>query len=81
MTGKRYDGDRFRERLLIRGILAIIPRRSNLKVPKHLGDRRYEDRYRFKRMFGKLRQQRRKVIRYDKTALSFQSFLNLTAAR
>lgn len=32
-------------------------------------------------MFGKLKQQRRIATRYDKTVLSFESFLNLTAAR
>jgi hypothetical protein len=32
-------------------------------------------------MFGKLKQQRRIATRYDKTILSFESFLNLAAAR
>lgn len=32
-------------------------------------------------MFGKLKQQRRIATRYDKTALSFASFLNLAAVR
>lgn len=33
LADKGYDGDRFRESLLIRGILPIIPPRSNRKVP------------------------------------------------
>ena len=32
-------------------------------------------------MFGKLKQQRRIATRYDKTILSFASFINLAAAR
>ena len=32
-------------------------------------------------MSGKLKQQRRIATRYDKTVLSFESFLNLAAAR
>lgn len=32
-------------------------------------------------MFAKLRQQRRIAIRYEKTVLTFESFLNLAAAR
>ena len=32
-------------------------------------------------MFGKLKQQRRIATHYDKTILSFESFLNLAAAR
>lgn len=79
--GQGYDGDRFRESLLIRGILPIIPPRSNRKVPEHPDYRRYRDRNRAERMFGKLKQERRIAIRYDKTVLFFESFLNLAAAR
>jgi len=32
-------------------------------------------------MFNRLKQMRRIATRYDKTALSFMSFLNITAAR
>jgi len=81
LADKGYDSDRFRESLLIRGILPIIPPRSNRKVPEHPDYRRYKDRNRVERMFGKLKQQRRIATRYDKTVLSFESFLNLAAAR
>src|SRR5690606_6483961 len=81
LADKGYDGDRFRESLLIRGILPIIPPRSNRKVPEHPDYRRYKDRNRIERMFGKLKQQRRIATRYDKTILSFESFLNLAAVR
>lgn len=80
LADKGYDGDRFRESLLIRGILPIIPPRSNRKVPEHPDYRRYRDRNRVERI-GKLKQQRRIATRYDKTVLSFESFLNLAAAR
>ena len=36
---------------------------------------------RIERMFGKLKQQRRIATRYDKTILSFESFLTLAATR
>ena len=81
LADKGYDGDRFRESLLTRGILPIIPPRSNRKVPEHPDYRRYKDRTRVERMFGKLKQQRRIATRYDKTLLSFESFLNLAATR
>ena len=81
LADKGYDGDHFRECLLIRGILPIIPPRSNRKAPDHPDYRRYKDRNRIERMFGKLKQQRRIATRYDKTTLSFESFLNLAAAR
>lgn len=81
LADKGYGGDRFRESLLIRGILPIILPRSNRKVPDHPDYRRYRDRNRVERMFGKLKQQRRIATRYDKTTLSFESFLNLAATR
>jgi transposase len=82
-TGRRagYDGDRFRENLLIRGVLPIIPPRSNRKVPEHPDYRRHNNRNRIKRMFGKLKQQRRIATRYDKNILSFERFLNRAATR
>ena len=40
----------------MRGILPIIPPRSNRKVPVHPDYRRYKDRNRIERMFGKLKQ-------------------------
>ncbi len=81
MPDKEYDGDRFRESPLIRGILAIIPPRSNRKVPEHPDYRRYRDRNRVERMFGKLKQECRIATRYDKTIVSFESFLKLAATR
>jgi transposase len=81
LADKGYDGDRFRENLLMRGILPVIPPRSNRKSPVHPDYRRYRDRNHIERMFGKLKPQRRIATRYDKTVLSFESFLNLVAAR
>lgn len=81
LSDKGYGGDRFRESLLIRGTLPIIPPRSNRKLPEHPDYRRYRDRNRIERMFGKLKKQRRIATRYDKTVPPFESFLNLAAAR
>ncbi len=81
LADKGYDGDRFRESLLLHGILPIIPPRSNRKVPEHPDYRRYKDRNRIERMFNKLKQSRRIATRYDKTALSFASFINLASIR
>ena len=81
LADKGYDGDRFRESLLIQGILPIIPPLSNRKVPERPDYRRYRDGNRVERIFGKLKQQCRIATRYDKTVLSFESFLNLAAAR
>lgn len=78
---KGYDGCRFRESLLIHGILPVIPPRSNRKAPDHPDYQRYKDRNRIEHMFGKLKQQRHIATRYDKSVLPFESLLNLAAAR
>ena len=65
----------------MRGILPIIPPKANRKAPEHPDYRRYRDRNRVERMFNKLKQLRGIATRYDKTALSFESFLNLASAR
>src|SRR3546814_14102300 len=81
LADKGYDGDRFRESLLIQGILPIIPPRSNRKEPEHPDYRRYKDRNRIERMFGKMKKQRSIATRYDKYVLHFESYLNLAAVR
>ena len=81
LADKGYDGDRSRENLLMRGILPIIPPRSNRKAPEHRNYPRYKDRNRVERIFAKLKQQRRIATCYDKTILSVESFLNLDAAK
>lgn len=79
LVDKTYGVGRFRKSLLIRGILPIIPPRSNRKVLEHPDYRRYKNRNRVERRFRKLYQHRRIAIRYDKMILSSQSFLNLAA--
>lgn len=81
LADKGYDGDRFRENLFKCGSLPIIPPRSNRKVPVHPDYRRYRDRNRIERMFGKLKQKLCSATSYDKTVFSFESFLSLAAAR
>lgn len=81
LADKGYDGDAVRANLLMRGILPIIPPKANRREPIACDFRRYPDRNRIERMFGHLKHQRRIATRYDKTALSFASFLNLAAIR
>src|SRR3546814_9651165 len=59
----------------------LFPYTTLFRSPAHPDYRRYKGRNRIERMFGKLKQQRRIATRYDKTVLSFESFLNLAAAR
>ncbi len=81
LADKGYDGDDVRGSLLIKGILPVIPPRANRKDPAACDLHAYRDRNRIERMFNKLKQSRRIATRYDKTALSFLSFLNIAASR
>ncbi|MBS1092994.1 transposase [Gluconobacter sp. Dm-74] len=81
LADRSYDSDSFRQDLLIHGILPVIPSRKGRSVPQKTDWRHYRDRNRIERMFSHLKQMRRIATRYDKTALSFMSFLNIAAAR
>ncbi|GAN91719.1 transposase [Gluconobacter frateurii M-2] len=81
LADRGYDSDSFRQDLLIHGILPVIPSRKGRSVPQETDWRRYRERNRIERMFNYLKQMRRIATRYDKTALSFMSFLNLAAAK
>nr|WP_277302620.1 IS5 family transposase [Asaia bogorensis] len=81
LAERGYDSDCFRQALLIHAILPVVPSREGRKAPQQTDWRRYRDRDRIERMFNRLKQMRRIATRYDKTAFSFVSFLNLGAAR
>ncbi|GBR04438.1 hypothetical protein GCM10007207_07080 [Asaia siamensis] len=81
LADRGYDSDCFRHDLLMHGILPVIPSRKGRSTPQNTDWRRYRDRNRIERMFNHLKQTHRIATRYDKTVLSFMSFLNLAAAR
>jgi len=81
LADKGHDGDRFRESLLLRSILPVIPPRSNRKAPEHPDYRRHPDRNRIERMVNRLKQAGCIATRYDKSALSLASFPNLDTPR
>ena len=81
LANKGYDSDNVRTRLLLKGILPVIPPKANRKEPIACDFTAYKDRNRIERMFNRLKQFRRIATRYDKTAMSFMGFLALAAAR
>lgn len=78
---KGYDGDEVRTRLLMRGILPVIPPVANRKEPVACDSQAYKDRNRIERMFNHLKQALRIATRYNKTAKSFLAFLHIAASR
>ncbi|MFT8659335.1 transposase [Zymomonas mobilis] len=81
LADKGYDSDRLRETLLFRGILPVIPPRSNRKKPIPYNLQHYKDRHCIERMFNKLKRFRRIATRYDKTRKSFLAFLHIAAVK
>lgn len=59
LADKGYDSDEVRFSLLVKGILPVIPPRSNRQEPIATDFRAYKDRNRIERMFNKLKQFRR----------------------
>jgi transposase len=77
LADKGYDADSLRAELYLSGARPIIPWKSNRKAPGTLDRRRYARRNCIERMMGLLKQFRRVATRYDKTAESFLSFVQL----
>ncbi len=79
LADKAYDADHWRAWLQGRGIRAVIPNKSNRKMPFAFDAKRYKDRNAIERMFGRLKDFRRIAMRYDKKAENFMAALCLAA--
>jgi transposase len=81
LADKGYDSDDVRAALLMKGILPVIPPKSNRRELIACDFRAYKDRNRVERMFNRIKQFRRIATRYDKTAISYMGFLALASVR
>jgi len=77
MADKGYDADYLVAAIRKKGAKAVIPPRSHRKTPRHYDKELYKQRNLIERLFNQLKHFRRISTRYDKTALSFLSFLHL----
>lgn len=77
IADKGYDANGLRKRLKAEGTKAVIPGRSNRKVPIHYDENRYRGRWRIEAAFCRLKDFRRIATRYDKLARNFLSALAL----
>ena len=77
LADKGYDADYLVEAIRQKGAQVVIPPRSHRKTPRWYDKELYEERNLIERMFNLLKHFRRISTRYDKTALSFLSFLHL----
>ena len=79
IADKGYDADAIRDELRNNGVEAVIPPKINRKIAIHYDRRLYRERNLIERMFNRLKNWRRVATRYDKTSLSFLSFIQIVA--
>ena len=77
LADKGYDGDEVRSSLMMRGIQPVIPPKANRRNPPACDFRAYKDRNRIERMFNRLKQFRRVVVRWERKASNFLGVLQL----
>ena len=77
IADKGYDANALRRRLQSEGAQAVIPGRSNRKVPIEYDQARYKGRWRIEAAFCRLKDFRRVATRYDKLARNFLSAVAL----
>jgi transposase len=80
LADKGYDADELVTWIQQTGAVAVIPPRSNRTIRRGYDKALYRERNLVERMFGYLKHFRRVATRYDKTALSFLSFVQLAAS-
>ena len=82
LADKAYDADWIRAMIWEQGATAVIPSKSNRKVPKEFDKALYKNRNQIERFFGRIKRSFRRIAtRYDKTARNFMAFINLATLR
>ena len=82
LADKAYDADWIRDMILEQGAIAVIPSKSNRKMPKEFDAELYKMRNRIERFFGRLKASFRRIAtRYEKTSQNFMAMIKLAAVR
>ncbi len=76
---KGYSSRTVRRYLQRRGIVAVIPRRSNEPPDPFFDLEAYRERNQVERLIGRLKQHRRIATRYEKLALAYLAMLVIAA--
>jgi transposase len=80
-SAKAFDADnRVIEPLAASGKTAVIPPRSNRRLPRPFDRDLYKARHLIENFFAKLKQFRAIATRYDKTARNFLAAIHLAAS-
>jgi transposase len=76
---KGYDSNRLVEVIERQGAEAVIPPKTNRKVPREYDRHLYKERNKVERLISLIKQFRRVATRSDKTDLSFLGFIHVAA--
>ena len=80
IADKGYDSNEILNFIQRQGATAVIPPRSNRRVPRAYDREVYKERNLIERAFNKLKHWRRIATRYDRRSLYFLATLQLAAA-
>ncbi len=81
LADKGYDADAIREEIEAAGVEAVIPAKSNRRVPIAHDREKYRWRNLVERLFSKLKNWRRVATRYDKTRESYLGFVAIASIK
>lgn len=81
LADRGYDADSIRQKMDARDVLTQIPMRKSRKMRIGVDHSPYSLRNLVERCFNKLKNARRVATRYDKTAESFLSFIDIASIR
>lgn len=81
LADKGYDTDAIRAQLAAANVEAVIPAKSNRRVPVAHDRAKYRWRNLVERSFSKLKNWRRVATRYDKTKASYLGFVALASIK
>ena len=80
LADKAFDNDALRATLNERGVVAVIPAKTDRKTPIPHDAEMYKWRHLIENVFQRIKEFRRIATRYDKTDASFAAALYLVAA-
>ena len=81
IADKAYASATIRQQIADQGALAVIPSKSNARVPIDHDPNLYAQRNIVERFFCRMKDMRRLATRFEKTAINFLSMIQLFAIR
>lgn len=75
LADKGYDCDLYRQTLLSQNNTPVIPGRKNRKVPIVYDENLYKQRGKIEIVFGRIKEQKRLVARFEKSDIHFLSVI------